>query len=133
MPKGLWACAGAPPASPTRTSMAMQSSRVGIGHLAARCDAPGPDRVVVVEMIVAAHSDQFGQRRLDIPRFIDGAALDHGGLAVPVPGQPEPGQRPRQHRLLQLRLLPALAVVDGDICLLYTSDAADDLLCVDLG
>src|SRR5450756_3153533 len=28
---------------------------------------------------------------------------------------------------------PLIAVIDGQSCLLYTSDAADDLLCVDLG
>ncbi len=27
----------------------------------------------------------------------------------------------------------ALQVISGNICLLYTSDAADDLLCADLG
>src|SRR5258708_16788130 len=94
---------------------AMQSSRVGIGHLAVSCDAPGPDRVVMVNIIIAANREKLSQRRLDVTGFIDGAALDHGGLAVPVPGKPEAGQRARPHRFLQLPLLPLLAALDPDI------------------
>src|SRR3981189_3693242 len=93
----------------------MRSSRIGIGHLATGGDAPGPDRIVVVIIIFAANPEKFGQRRLDVTGFIDRAALNDGRLAVPMPRQPEAGQRPRQHRFLQLRLLPALAVIDRDI------------------
>src|SRR6266436_650069 len=93
----------------------MQSSCVGIGHLAVSRDAPGPDRVVMVSVIVAANREQLSQRRLDITGFIGGAALNDGRSAVPMPGKPEAGQRPRQHRFLQLRWLPALAVIDRDI------------------
>src|SRR5216683_505533 len=100
MPKGLCACARVTYASATTTNAAMHSSRVGIGYLAVSCDAPGPDRVVVIIMIVAANREKFGQRRLDVTGVIDGAALDHRGPAVPVPGEPEAGQRPRQHRFL---------------------------------
>ena len=32
-----------------------------------------------------------------------------------------------------LQLIPGERVEHDDLCLLYTSDAADDLLCVDLG
>src|SRR5258707_14338323 len=94
---------------------AMESSRVRIGHLTTCGDAPRPDRVVVVKIIIAANREKLGQRRLDVTGFICGAALDHDGFAVPLPGQPEAGQRPRQHRFLQLCFLPALAVIDGDI------------------
>src|SRR3981189_2022725 len=93
----------------------MQSSRVGIGSLAISSDAPRPDRVVVVIMIVAANREKFGQRRLDVTSFIDCAALNHSGLTVPMPGKPEAGRGPCQHRFLQRRFLPALAVIDGDI------------------
>src|SRR5216683_4929693 len=130
MPKGLCACARVAHASATTTNAAMHSSRVGIGHLAVSCDAPGPDRIVVVIMIVAANREKFGQRRLDVTGFIDGAALDHGGLTVPVPGKPEAGQRPCQYRFLQLRFLPALAVIDRnidtpDLAVPAPGDAAD--------
>src|SRR3981081_728893 len=97
------------------TNAAMQSSRAGIGHLAISSDAPRPDRIVVVIMIVTANREKFGQRRLDVTGFIDCAALNHSGLTVPMPGKPEAGQRPCQHRFLQRRFLPALAVIDGDI------------------
>src|SRR5258708_35839530 len=69
----------------------------------------------MVNIMIAANSEKLSQRRLDVTGFIDGAALDHGGLAVPVPGKPEAGQRARQHRFLQLRFLPVLAVIDRDI------------------
>src|SRR6202042_3244767 len=84
-------------------------------HLAIRCDAPGPNGVVVVIGIVATHSEKLGQCRLDVTGLICCATLNHGRLAVPSPGKPEAGQGPRQHRLLQPRLLPALAVIDRDV------------------
>src|ERR1700730_1030356 len=94
---------------------AMQSSRIGIGHLAISCDAPGPDRVVMVMVIVAANREKLGQRRLDVTGFIDSATLNDGRLTVPMPRKPEAGQRPRQHRFLQLCFLPTLARIDRDI------------------
>src|ERR1700745_2486224 len=74
---------------------------------------PGPDHVVMVDVIVTAHREQFSQGRLNVTGLVDGAALDHRRLAVPMPREAEAGQRPRQHRLLQFRLLPALARSDG--------------------
>src|SRR3569833_1399304 len=107
-------CACAPVAKP-HTAIATatpQISRQGIGHLAAISDAPGPDRIVVVEIVLAAHCEKFGQRRLDIAGLVDGTALDHGGPAVPSPRQTEARQGTRQHRVLQSRVLPAPAVID---------------------
>src|ERR1700752_4397787 len=113
MPYGLCASARVAHSSSMATANAASPSlREGIGHLAVCRDTPRPDRVVVVDVIVAAHGEQFSQRRLDIAGLVDGAALDHRGLAVPMPWQAEAGQRPRQHRRLQLRRLPALAVID---------------------
>src|SRR5207245_10077101 len=105
-------------------------SRTGIGHLAVSGDTPGPDRVVMVDVIVAAHREQFSQGRLNVAGLVDGAALDHRRFSVPVPRQAEAGQRPAQHRLLQLRLLPALAVIDGyidalDLAVSAPGDAGD--------
>src|SRR6202040_1261764 len=56
--------------------------------------------------------------RLAVTGFICRATLDHGWFAVPLPGKPEAGQCPRQHRLLQLGFLPALAIIDRDVDLL---------------
>src|SRR5450756_1386298 len=39
----------------------------------------------------------------------------------------------RKHRQDVFRLFPLINAADRIPCLLYTSDAADDLLCVDLG
>src|SRR6266436_1008478 len=106
------------------------TSSLRIGHLAVGRDTPRPDRVVVIVVIVAAHREQFGQGWLNVAGLVDGAALDDCRFAVPVPRQSETGQRPRQHRLLQLRFLPALAVVDGyidtpDPAVAAPGDAAD--------
>ena len=84
----------------------------------------------MIDVIVAAHSEQFSQGRLNVAGLVDGTTLDHRRLALPMPRQAEAGQRPRQHRLLQLRLLPALAVIDGyintpDFAVSAPGDAAD--------
>src|SRR5437588_129796 len=130
MPYGLCASARIAHNSIATANAASSSLHVGIGHLAVSSDPPRPDRVVMVDVIVAAYREQFSQRRLNVAGLVDGAALDHRGLAVPMPRQAEAGQRPRQHRLLQLRLLPALAVVDRhidtpDLAVSAPGDAAD--------
>src|SRR5882757_2974503 len=113
MPYGFCAFALVTHSSAATANAANSSLCVGICYLAVFSDAPGPDRVVMVDVIVAAHREQFGQGRLHVAGLVDGAALDHRRLAIPMPRQAEAGQRPHQHRLLQLRLLPALAVIDG--------------------
>src|SRR5580700_6788965 len=87
----------------------------GIGNLAIARNAPGPDRVVVVEVIFAANGDQFRQRGLHVPGLVRGAALNDRRLTIPVPGQAEARERARQDRLLKLCFLPALAGVDGNV------------------
>src|SRR5260370_24385902 len=106
MPQGTCACADVAHASANTANAAMQSSRVGIGHLAVSRDAPGPDRAVMVSVIVAANREQLGQRRLDITGLIGGAALHDGSPALPMPGKPPARQRPHPHLFLQLRLPP---------------------------
>src|SRR5882757_1708328 len=108
----------------------MRRLRIGIDHLAAISDAPGPDRIIMIEIILAANREKLGQRRLDVTGFIDGAALNDRRLTVPMPRKRKAGQRPRQHGFLQLRLLPALAIVDGyidtaDLAAAAPGDAAD--------
>src|SRR5437588_10348876 len=115
MPYGLCAFALVMHNNVAAANAASSSLRIGICYLAVFSDAPGPDRVVMVDVVVAAHREQFSQGRLHVAGLVDGAALDHRRFSVPVPRQAEAGQRPAQHRLLQLRLLPALAVIDGYI------------------
>ena len=48
--------------------------------------------------------------------------------------EPEYEARMQEKRKLAAEFgIPLIVVEPNDICLLYTSDAADDLLCVDLG
>ena len=69
----------------------------------------------------------------------DRFAADPFAPTTPAPpvGQPAPTAQPVRHRwwMHLLMCAPMLAVVGFlvDTCLLYTSDAADDLLSVDLG
>src|SRR5450756_1794420 len=56
--------------------------------------------------------------------FADRRAVDDDGLDTPLPYLLRDAQR-FAHRVCR--------AAHGDVCLLYTSDAADDLLCVDLG
>src|SRR5882757_6062559 len=93
----------------------MRRLRIGIGHLSAISDAPRPDRVIMIEIILAANREKLGQRRLDVTGFVDGTALNDSSLTVPMPRKRKAGQRPRQHGFLQLRLLPALATINGYI------------------
>src|ERR1700740_1071668 len=112
MPYGLCASARVAHSTMARANAVSPILRVGIGHLAVCSDTPGPDRVVMVDVILAAHRQQFSQRRLHVAGFVDRAALDYRRLAVPMPRQAEAGQRPPQHWFLQPRRLPALAVID---------------------
>src|SRR3954453_5951758 len=115
----------------SRIASAMpQVSRERIGHLAVGRDAPGPDRVVVVEKILTTHREQFGERRLHIAGLIDRTALDHGRLAVPPPGQTEACQGAGEQWLLQSRPPPTLALIDGhldasDLAMPAPGDAGD--------
>src|SRR5271169_3945870 len=115
MPYGLCACADVTHARTKPASAAMRSSRIGIGHLAISCDAPGPDCVVVVIIVIPANREKFGQRRLDVAGFIGRAALNDDRFAVPTPWKPEAGQCPRHHRILQLGDPPTRAVINRDI------------------
>src|SRR5260370_30204896 len=71
--------------------------------------------------MVTAPGKNSTKRGLTVPGFTGGGLWNHRIPAIPMPGQPEAGQSPCQHRLLQLRFLPALAVIDRDI---DTSDLA---------
>src|SRR3981081_3513735 len=98
MPYGLCASAGVARSSIATANAAHSSLRVGIGHLAVSGDTPGPDRVVMVELIVPAAREHFSQRRLNVAGLVDGAALDYRRPAVPMPRQAGTGAPPPPHR-----------------------------------
>src|SRR5437899_12964691 len=95
MPYGLCASARAAHSSVATANAASSSLRVGIGHLAVSGDTPRPDCVVMIDVVVAAHSEQFSQGRLHVAGLVDSSALDHRRLAIPMPRQAEAGQRSR--------------------------------------
>src|SRR5262249_57169304 len=70
---------------------------------------------------LAALGEERGAARLLIAGLVDGAALQDGGAAVPIPRHAEAGEGLAQHRRLQRRLRPALAAVGRDLDL---ADAA---------
>src|SRR3977135_2613735 len=63
---------------------------------------------------LAAMGNDLRAGRLHIAAFIEGAALQHGGAAVPAPRHAEAREGLRHDGVLQGRLGPALAAVGGD-------------------
>ena len=61
-----------------------------------------------------AMGDELRARRLHVAAFVEGAALQAAGSAVPAPGHAEARERFGHDRILQARLRPALAAVGGD-------------------
>src|ERR1700761_6383792 len=102
IPCGLWALEAVTVASrmpTTRTTPLLGICR--IAYLAIACDAPRPDRVVMIEKVLAPAGEQIGERRLDVAGFVDRAAVDHRRLAAPSPEQTEARECAGQQRLLQ--------------------------------
>src|SRR3954465_3784257 len=90
-------------------------SAVRIGDLAALGNAPRLDRVVVIERVDAAFAGELLERGLHVPGFVDDAARNHRGPAVPLPRKAEAGQGARQHRFLKRRLRPRLPAIDRHV------------------
>src|SRR5450756_1295684 len=67
-----------------------------------------------------------------IPRLIDGQLAAHGGRSVTARGEGDARSDLDGEFESWFAKLAPLATREFGICLLYTSDAADDLLCVDL-
>src|SRR5680860_179408 len=80
-----------------------------------------------------------GDSQLDEELFTNGAEepfdlAPPGWLPGPRMDKPDSQDRQRPQQLFGDHGRPVVQIDDpGDPCLLYTSDAADDLLCVDLG
>src|SRR3954453_207507 len=63
-----------------------------IAHLAGRVDAPGLDRIVVIDGAGPAHLAQLPIGRLNVPGIVDNARLQQRPAAVPSPVDAKPGQ-----------------------------------------
>src|SRR5438105_13097563 len=98
-----WAALPMCPATAISISTTAIKLRVDIFHLTVCFHLPRLDGVVVVEDIGAMRGHQGVARRLDGTRVIGGAALQHGGGAVPLPRHAEARQYPGQYRSGQRR------------------------------
>src|SRR5262245_7662710 len=112
---GYWEIHGFLAAQPPTTVAiirASRSSRDRIAHLPVRADRPGEDSIVVLhEPRDGPGLHDVGHRRLNVAGRVHGAALDDGGLAVPVPPIPEAREAFVHHGLLERGRVPVLAAV----------------------
>src|SRR5215470_11627584 len=109
----------------TNTSETASAKRLAIDmlYLPFVVDRPAGDDVHVshresghrnIDLGLAALCEHVGAGRLHIAGLVPGPALQHHRLAVPAPGQAEPGQRLGEHRRVECRLGPALAAIGRD-------------------
>src|SRR5215203_1992473 len=95
--------------------------RVDMLDLPVAADAPACETVVVLIGECDRVRDRFLglapcrhevlAQRLGVAGLVPGAALQHGGLAIPAPGHVEAGERLRMHRPPQRCFAPALAAI----------------------
>src|ERR1700730_12999662 len=108
----------APAGATAMTSIAAPRARRSSKHIArlpGLIDLPAGDGIVVVVAAQASLGDELRARGLHHAGVVGGAALQHGGTAVPLPGGAEAGQRLGQDRLLQGRWREALPAVGRDL------------------
>src|ERR1700731_1705580 len=108
----------APAGETAMTSIAAPRARRSSKHIArlpGLIDLPAGDGIVVVVAAQAPLGDELRARGLHHAGVVGGAALQHGGAPVPLPGRAEPRQRLRQDRLLQGRRRKALTAVGRDL------------------
>src|SRR5258708_769406 len=105
---------GATAIASNATQRAKRSSK-HIARLPGLIDLPAGDRVIVVVAAQAPLGDELRARRLHHAGVVGGAALQHGGTAVPLPGRAEACQRLRQDRVLQGRRREALPAIGRDL------------------
>src|SRR5256886_7337752 len=127
---GPWAKAALEP----RASRAakIRGLRVNMFHLPIALDRPSRDAVVVLAREaryggnlrgLAARGHDLGAGRLHVAGLVPRAALQNPRTAIPAPGHAEAGKGLAVHRLLQRRLLPALAAIGRDYHLRYPAIA----------
>src|SRR6267143_882234 len=95
-----------PAATTTTATPANARSRVDMLDLAVGGHAPGLDRVVVEDGVVAVVGDERVAFGLDGPRVVGGARLQDARAAVPAPGPAEARERARQPGRSQRRRRP---------------------------
>src|SRR5262249_11177303 len=87
------------PATPAEPSTIIRGAARTIGlnvnmlHLAGWRDRPTRNGVEMIYRPAAALGDLLRTRRLDVAFVVDGAALQRGAAAVPLPSNPEPRER----------------------------------------
>src|SRR6516225_2056990 len=101
-------CASAPAGKATIAAQSSKRSSIHIGKLPFLIDAPAGDGVVVISAAEAALLSEGRARGLHHPGIVGGAALEHGGSSVPLPGHAEARERLRQNRTVERGLGPAL-------------------------
>src|ERR1700730_4792073 len=108
----------APAGATAMTSIAAPRARRSSKHIArlpGLIDLPAGDGIVVVVAAQAPIGDELRARGLHHAGVVGGAALQHGGTAVPLPGGAEAGQRLGQDRVLQGRWCEALPAIGRDL------------------
>src|SRR6266705_4833618 len=108
------------PSASAKRAAADRCLGVNMFDLPVAVDRPAGDAVVVLVreaqhvrdlLGFAARSHKLSAGRLHVAGLVPGAALQHGGAAIPAPGDAEPGEGLGEHRRLQRRLPPAIAAV----------------------
>src|SRR5262249_27696036 len=80
--------------NPSASAPGEKRLSVDMLDLPARGHAPGGDAVEMVDGLAAAPGNQVGAGRLNIAALVAGAALQHGGAAVPAPRDAGTGEPP---------------------------------------
>src|SRR5437764_7895797 len=111
-------CGACPNATAGAATIAAQRSRrssIHIGKLPFFVNAPALDGVVMIIAAEAALLAEGRARWLHHAGIVGGAALQHGGPSVPLPGHAEARERLRQDGAVERGLGPALAAVGRDL------------------
>src|SRR5580693_1747118 len=98
-------------AAPTRIVRGLYD----IGHRSILRDLPCLNGIVVVAGMKPAYVDELRPCRLCVPGLVDGAALQLGWSAIPIPGQAKARQAFGQNGLLKASFCPAPATVCGNV------------------
>src|SRR5688572_30046638 len=84
-------------------------------HRAVVVNLPTANVVEVIRRVRPARLEQHVVGRLHVAGFVGGAARDDCLGAFPLEREAEARMALRQHRLVELRVLPALAAVGADL------------------